>query len=391
METSAGDGHDGLVFDLADPGGISAQFWAKLPGPTMRLGRARMSFSFADSFGTDRALEAYERLIHDAMLGDRTLFTRADGIERTWEVSQPVLDADVPVLPYAPGLMGPGRRARPHRPAPVAPAGGLVMGLRGGLDLGGTKVQAAILDPEGNALGSARHPTPTSGGPPDVAATLVAALKEAAEAAGTEPAALEGVGVGSPGEIDPDAGTVGQRGNLPELARAVPAGLGAAGGGRRARAARQRRLGGHRGRVRARLGPPLPCRCSASSGVPASAAGSSSTAGCGSGAPRRARSATWCVKLGGARCPCGREGCLEAYAGRGVDGGARRRAAGRAGREDGALRDHGEARPAAPDERGVGARARARRRPGDRAHRRRGGGAGRRHRVGAGTSSTWRR
>jgi glucose-6-phosphate 1-dehydrogenase len=107
METSAGDGHDGLVFDLADPGGISAQFWAKLPGPTMRLGRARMSFSFADSFGTDRALEAYERLIHDAMLGDRTLFTRADGIERTWEVSQPVLDADVPVLPYAPGSWGP--------------------------------------------------------------------------------------------------------------------------------------------------------------------------------------------------------------------------------------------------------------------------------------------
>ena len=107
METTEGDGHDGLVFDLADPGGISAQFWAKLPGPTMRLGRARMSFSFADSFGTDRALEAYERLIHDAMLGDRTLFTRADGIERTWEVSQPVLDADVPVLPYAPGSWGP--------------------------------------------------------------------------------------------------------------------------------------------------------------------------------------------------------------------------------------------------------------------------------------------
>jgi glucokinase len=97
-----------------------------------------------------------------------------------------------------------------------------MMGLRGGLDLGGTKVQAAILDAEGNVLGSARHPTPTTGGPPDVAATLVAALKEAAEAAGTEPAALEGVGVGSPGEIDPDGGTVGNAGNLPNWRAPFP-------------------------------------------------------------------------------------------------------------------------------------------------------------------------
>jgi len=98
---------DRLVFELGDPGGIAADFWAKMPGPAMRLGRGRMRFSFEEAFGREGLLEAYEKLIHDAMLGDRTLFTRADGIERTWEVSMPALAYPPPLEPYEPGSWGP--------------------------------------------------------------------------------------------------------------------------------------------------------------------------------------------------------------------------------------------------------------------------------------------
>jgi glucose-6-phosphate 1-dehydrogenase len=56
----------------------------------------------------DDTLEAYERLIRDAMNGDHTLFTTADGIERLWEVSTPLLDDPPPVQPYEPGGWGPG-------------------------------------------------------------------------------------------------------------------------------------------------------------------------------------------------------------------------------------------------------------------------------------------
>jgi glucose-6-phosphate 1-dehydrogenase len=80
---------------------------AKVPGPTMRLGRARFRFDYEDSCAEDHELEAYERVIHDALLGDRTLFTRADGIERLWKVSAPVLEAPLPVRIYAPGSWGP--------------------------------------------------------------------------------------------------------------------------------------------------------------------------------------------------------------------------------------------------------------------------------------------
>ena len=73
-------GRDHLTFELGDPGSISASFLAKVPGPTMQLGEAHMRFSYADTFGgPEQALDAYERLIHDVMLGDRTLFTSSDG------------------------------------------------------------------------------------------------------------------------------------------------------------------------------------------------------------------------------------------------------------------------------------------------------------------------
>jgi glucose-6-phosphate 1-dehydrogenase len=102
------DGHrNELVFEVAEPGRITASFLAKVPGPTFELGPAAMRFDYADSFCARNQLEAYERLIHDAMIGDRTLFTRADGIERLWEVATPLLESPPPVLPYAQGSWGP--------------------------------------------------------------------------------------------------------------------------------------------------------------------------------------------------------------------------------------------------------------------------------------------
>jgi glucose-6-phosphate 1-dehydrogenase len=92
-----------LTFDFGDPGSISASFLVKDPGWELDLTEARMDFSYA----ANELLEAYERLIHDALVGDKTLFTRADGIERLWEVVQPVLDDSPAVLPYAPGSWGP--------------------------------------------------------------------------------------------------------------------------------------------------------------------------------------------------------------------------------------------------------------------------------------------
>ena len=116
-------GRDHLTFELGDPGSISASFLAKVPGPTMRLGEAHMRFSFADGFGgAEQALDAYERLIHDVMVGDRTLFTGSDAIERLWEISAPVLDGPARVDSLRAGLLGPVADRRADRPASLAPA-----------------------------------------------------------------------------------------------------------------------------------------------------------------------------------------------------------------------------------------------------------------------------
>src|SRR5271155_2484702 len=87
------------------------------------------------------------------------------------------------------------------------------MALHGGIDLGGTKIQAVIVDDDHSVLGSARRPTPTTGGPAGVVKEMEVALRDAAKAAEVEPAALAGVGVGSPGVID--NGSVSGAGNLP--------------------------------------------------------------------------------------------------------------------------------------------------------------------------------
>jgi glucose-6-phosphate 1-dehydrogenase len=101
-------GHDHLSFELGDPGSISASFLAKVPGPRIELGEAHMRFSYADTFGgPEHALDPYERLIHDVMVGDRTLFTSSEAIERLWEISQPVLADPPPAIPYEQGSWGP--------------------------------------------------------------------------------------------------------------------------------------------------------------------------------------------------------------------------------------------------------------------------------------------
>jgi glucose-6-phosphate 1-dehydrogenase len=96
-----------IVIDFADPGSISTEFLAKEPGAEMTLRAATMQFRYQDSFCTANDLEGYERLILDAMLGDQTLFTRGDGIERLWEISTPLLDNPPAVETYSPGSWGP--------------------------------------------------------------------------------------------------------------------------------------------------------------------------------------------------------------------------------------------------------------------------------------------
>ncbi len=100
-------GRNHLVFELDEPGSIATDFAAKVPGAAFRLGQARMTFRYEESFSTENQLDAYERLILDAMNGDRTLFTRADGIERLWELSTPLLSDPPPVVPYPSGSWGP--------------------------------------------------------------------------------------------------------------------------------------------------------------------------------------------------------------------------------------------------------------------------------------------
>ncbi len=100
-------GRDHLTFELGDPGTISASFLAKVPGPTMELGEAHMQFNY-DSLGAEEhALDPYERLIHDVMNGDRTLFTSSTAIERLWEISEPVLEDPPAIETYEAGSWGP--------------------------------------------------------------------------------------------------------------------------------------------------------------------------------------------------------------------------------------------------------------------------------------------
>jgi glucose-6-phosphate 1-dehydrogenase len=100
-------GPDHLTFDLADQSRMSLSFYGKRPGPGMKLEKLSMQFATHDTQSSGAVLEAYERLILDAMKGDHTLFTTAAGIETLWAKSAPLLDSPPPVRAYAPGSWGP--------------------------------------------------------------------------------------------------------------------------------------------------------------------------------------------------------------------------------------------------------------------------------------------
>ena len=100
-----------LVLQIQPDEGVSLQFGAKIPGPEIALGGVRMNFRYEDYFHTSPST-GYETLVYDCMIGDATLFNRADGVEAGWEVVQPVLDLwqndkSVPLAPYAAGSAGP--------------------------------------------------------------------------------------------------------------------------------------------------------------------------------------------------------------------------------------------------------------------------------------------
>ena len=111
-------GPDHLTFDLDESSRLSLSFYGKQPGPVMNLEKVSMQFSLHEVHSEADTLEAYERLIRDGMNGDHTLFTTAEGIERLWEISTPLLENPPPALPYAQGTWGPGALREliaPHR------------------------------------------------------------------------------------------------------------------------------------------------------------------------------------------------------------------------------------------------------------------------------------
>jgi glucokinase len=189
--------------------------------------------------------------------------------------------------------------------------------MRGGIDLGGTKIQAVVVDEKSKIVGEARKPTPTTGGPPAVVSQLADTMTETAEAAGLEVARLTGVGLGSPGAVDAKAGTVAEARNLPDWEEPFPV------------AAALTEL----------LGCPAYLGNDVSVGVHAeyelgaakdvkSLLGVFWGTGVGGGIildgkmwvgrGAAAEIGHMVVKQNGARCPCGRRGCMEAYAGRGA-------------------------------------------------------------------------
>jgi glucokinase len=191
------------------------------------------------------------------------------------------------------------------------------MARYGGIDLGGTKIQAVVVDEQHEVLGSSRIPTPTTGGPADVTEAMAEAVRDAAEQAGVGPDGLDAVGVGSPGAVDDEAGTVTSARNLPDWEGSFPL---------------AEKLGDALGAPIAlsndvnvatmaefELGAARPYR---------SLLGVFWGTGVGGGIVLDGK--LWegvgaageighmVVKSDGRKCPCGRIGCMEAYAGRGA-------------------------------------------------------------------------
>jgi glucokinase len=189
--------------------------------------------------------------------------------------------------------------------------------LVGGLDLGGTKIQAVVLDGRRNVIGQARSATPENGGAQDVILGLVSTLSSACADAGLEVSDLTGVGVGSPGAIDQRRGIVTGAGNLPGEGAPIPIATG------------MKTLAD----VSAYVDNDVTVGVHAEYVLGAAKRSKSLLGvwwGTGVGGGLVLDGKTWegrgaggelghvVVKLGGAKCTCGRRGCLEAYAGRGA-------------------------------------------------------------------------
>lgn len=189
--------------------------------------------------------------------------------------------------------------------------------LRGGIDLGGTKIQAAIVSAAGDVRGEARRPTPTKGGPKDVADQMTEALVEAADAAGIQTDSLAGIGVGSPGDSNEHTGDVSAADNLPGWHGSFPLG-----------STLSEALGAPV-RIANDVDVATAAEFKLGAGKPyQSLLGVFWGTGVGGGVILDGK--RWLgrgaageighvvVVRGGARCPCGRKGCMEAYAGRGA-------------------------------------------------------------------------
>ena len=188
--------------------------------------------------------------------------------------------------------------------------------MRAGVDLGGTKIDVLIVEGEQDVRGRARRPTPTEGGAAAIVEAIAEAVEEAAGIAAIDVDELTGVGLGSPGAVDPAAGTVGFNSNLAggwsepypladELARAIGARVRVANDVEVAAAA-ELELG---------AGRDLPSFLAVWWGT--GVGGSVVLAGRrweGNGSAGELGHTV--VRLRGRLCPCGRRGCVEAYAGR---------------------------------------------------------------------------
>jgi glucokinase len=186
--------------------------------------------------------------------------------------------------------------------------------IRGGIDLGGTKIQTVIVDAKHQVLGEQRGETPHKGGPQDVADAMAATLREAAEAAGVETSALAGVGVGSPGAVSED-GVVSEARNLPGWEGSFPLA-----------ATLSEALG-----TQIRVGNDVQVATDAEFAIGVGQPYNSLLGvfwGTGVGGGLIIDGKAWLgrgaageighmvVKEDGKKCPCGRHGCMEAYAGR---------------------------------------------------------------------------
>jgi glucose-6-phosphate 1-dehydrogenase len=99
-----------LILRIQPDEGITLEFGAKVPGEAFRIRSVAMDFSYAETFAGEEVADGYERLLHDAMMGDATLFIRSDEVQQAWKIVDPYLQAweeGAPLYFYPAGSWGP--------------------------------------------------------------------------------------------------------------------------------------------------------------------------------------------------------------------------------------------------------------------------------------------